>query len=97
MCYSLWANQETTRVPKKRGREREVYMPADKPLPIEEFVQQIQEALERIPQIQEALDDKPDRDELEYWSGELAFNMEQLKDEVAETKDKVDDLQIEDR
>ena len=82
-------------------------MPADKPLPIEEFVQQIQEALERIPQIQEALeripqiqealDDKPDRDELEYWSGELAFNMEQLKDEVAETKDKVDDLQIEDR
>jgi hypothetical protein len=82
-------------------------MPAHKPLPIEEFVQQIQEALEQIRQIPEALeqirqiqvalDDKPDRDELEYWSGELAFKMEELKDEVAETKDKVDDLQIEDR
>jgi hypothetical protein len=72
-------------------------MPAHKPQPIEEFVQQIQEALERIKQIQEALDDKPDRDELEYWSGELAFKMEELKDEVAETQAKVDDLQIEDR
>jgi hypothetical protein len=82
-------------------------MPAHKPLPIEEFVQQFQEALEQIRQIPEALeqirqipealDDKPDRDELEHWSGEWAFKMEELKDEVAETKDKVDDLQIEDR
>jgi hypothetical protein len=68
-------------------------MPAHKPLPIEECLQQIQEALEQIPQIQKALDDKPDRDELEYWSGESAFKMEELKDEVAEVKDKLDDLQ----
>jgi hypothetical protein len=68
-------------------------MPAHKPLPIEEFVQQIQDALEQIPRIQKVLDDKPDRDELEHWSSELAFKMEELQDEVAGVKDKVDDLQ----
>ena len=72
-------------------------MPAHKPLPIEECLQQIQEALEQIPRIQKALDDKPDRDELEYWSGELAFKMEEVQDEVAGVKDKVDDLPSEDR
>ena len=79
------------------AQESEVHMSTHKLPPIEEFVQQIQEALERLPQIQEALQEMPDRGELEYWSCELAFNMEELKDEVAETKDKVDDLQIEDR
>jgi hypothetical protein len=68
-------------------------MTTHKPKPIEECLQQIQEALEQIPRIQKALDDKPDRDELEYWSGELAFKMEEVQDEVAGVKDKVDDLQ----
>ncbi len=72
-------------------------MSTHKPLPIEEFVQQIQEALEQIPQIQEALDEKPDRDDLEHWSSELAYKMEELQGEVAEVKDKVDDLESEDR
>jgi len=72
-------------------------MSTHKPQPIEEFVQQIQEALEQIREIHEALDDKPDRDELEYWSGELASKMEEVKDEVVDTKNMVDDLQSEDR
>ena len=72
-------------------------MSTHKPQPIEEFVHQIQEALEQIREIHEALDDKPDRDELEYWSGELASKMEEVKDEVVDTKNMVDDLQSEDR
>jgi polyhydroxyalkanoate synthesis regulator phasin len=72
-------------------------MPAHKPLPIEECLQQIQEAREQIRQIQEALNDKPDRDDLEHWSSELAFTMEELKDQVAMLNDKVDDLQSVDR
>jgi len=72
-------------------------MSTHKPQPIEEFVQQIQEALEQIREIHEALDDKPDRDELEYWSGVLASKMEEVKDEVVDTKNMVDDLQSEDR
>ena len=47
-------------------------MSTHKPKPIEEFVQQIQEALEQIQQIQEALEEKPDRDDVEHWSSELA-------------------------
>ena len=59
---------------------------------------------ERLEQIQEALDEKPDRDELEHWSSELAFKIEEmhedvrdLQGEVAEVKGQVDDLYSEDR
>jgi hypothetical protein len=59
---------------------------------------------ERLQQIQEALDEKPDRADAGYWSCDLEFKLEQihddvsrLQDEVAEVKDKVDDLQSEDR
>jgi DNA-binding transcriptional MerR regulator len=72
-------------------------MPTHKSKPIEEWLQQIQEALEQIKEIQEALDEKPDRDELEHWSSEVLFKMEELQGEVAEVKDKVDDLESEDR
>jgi hypothetical protein len=79
-------------------------MPAHKPLPIEEFVQQIQDALEQIPQIQETLEEKPDRDDVENWASDLAFKIEEMHDdvrdlqgEVAEVKYQVDDLQSEDR
>jgi uncharacterized coiled-coil DUF342 family protein len=79
-------------------------MSTHKPKLIEEFVQQIQEALEQIQQIQEALEEKPDRDDLEHWSSELAFKIEEMHDdvrdlqgEVAEVKAQVDDLQSEDR
>jgi hypothetical protein len=40
--------------------------------PIEEFVQQIQEAFEQIQEIQETLEEKPDRDDVEHWLSELA-------------------------
>ena len=53
-------------------QEREVYMSTHKPKLIEEFVQQIQEAFEQIPQIKEALEEKPDRDDIEHWLSELA-------------------------
>ena len=59
---------------------------------------------ERLQQIQEALEEKPDRDDLEHVSSEVLFKIEEgnedltrLRDEVAEVKDKVDDLQSEDR
>jgi predicted nuclease with TOPRIM domain len=59
---------------------------------------------ERLQQIQEALDEKPDRDDLEHFSSEVLFKIEEgnddlrrLQDDVAEVKDKVDDLQGEDR
>ena len=65
--------------------------------PIEECLQQIQEALEQIQQIQETLEEKPDRDELEHWSSDLAFKIEEMHDdvrdlqgEVAEVSAKVD-------
>ncbi len=79
-------------------------MPTHKSKPIEEFVQQIQEALEQIPQIKEALEEKPDRDDVENWSSDLEFKMEEvhqdvrdLQNEVAEVKYLVDDLYSEDR
>ena len=90
--------------PSKGTQEREVYMSTHKPKTIEEFVQQIQEAFEQIPQIQEALEEKPDRDDLEHWSSELQFKIEEMNEdvrdvqgEVAEVKYKVDDLESEDR
>ena len=74
-------------------------MSTHKPKPIEECLQQILEAREQIQQIQKALEAKPDRDDLEHWSSDLQFKMEEihedvrdLQGEVAEVKDKVDDL-----
>jgi hypothetical protein len=59
---------------------------------------------ERLEQIQEALDEKPDHDDLEHWSSELAFKIEEmhedvrdLQGEVAEVNAQVDDLYSEDR
>ena len=79
-------------------------MSTHKPQPIEECLQQILEAREQIQQIQKALEEKPDRDEVEHWSSDVLFNLEEvhedvrdLQDEVAEIKDKVDDLESEDR
>jgi uncharacterized coiled-coil DUF342 family protein len=70
--------------------EREVYMSTHRPKPIEECLQQIQEALE----------EKPDRDDVEHWSSELAFKLEEihedvtnLQNEVADVKYQVDDLE----
>jgi uncharacterized coiled-coil DUF342 family protein len=85
-------------------QEREVYMSTHKPKLIEEFVQQIQEALKQIPQIQVALEEKPDRDDVERWTSDLEFKMEEvhedvrdLQGELAEVKAQVDDLYSEDR
>jgi uncharacterized coiled-coil DUF342 family protein len=70
--------------------EREVYMSTHRPKPIEECLQQIQEALE----------EKPDRDDVEHWSSELALKLEEihedvtnLQNEVADVKYQVDDLE----
>ena len=59
---------------------------------------------ERLERIQDALEEKPDRDELEHWSSELAFKIEEmhedvrdLQGEVAEVNAQVDDLYSEDR
>ena len=58
----------------------------------------------RLEQIQEALEEKPDHDDLETWSSDLAFKIEEmhedvrdLQGEVAEVKAQVDDLYSEDR
>jgi uncharacterized coiled-coil DUF342 family protein len=79
-------------------------MSAHKPKPIEEWLQQILEALKQIQQIQETLEEKPDRDDVEHWASDLAFKIEEvhedlrnLQDEVAEVKAQVDDLYSEDR
>ena len=79
-------------------------MSTHKPKLIEEFVQQIQEALKQIPQIQVALEEKPDRDDVERWTSDLEFKMEEvhedvrdLQGELAEVKAQVDDLYSEDR
>jgi len=68
-------------------------MTTHKPNTIEEFVQQIQETLE----------EKPDREDVENWSSDLEFKIEEmhhdvrhLQDEVAEVKYQVDDLRSED-
>jgi uncharacterized coiled-coil DUF342 family protein len=75
-------------------------MSTHKPKLIEEFVQQIQEALEQIQDIEETLEEKADRDDVEHWSSELALKLEEihedvinLQNEVAEVKDQVDLLQ----
>ncbi len=64
-------------------------MPTHKPHPIEVRLQRIQQALEQM----------PDRNDLENWSSDLAFKLEELHEDVrdiqgelAEVKDQVDDL-----
>ena len=59
---------------------------------------------ERLQLIQEALEQKPDRDDLENGLSDVLFKLEEnnddvraLQDDVAEVKDKVDDLYSEDR
>jgi uncharacterized coiled-coil DUF342 family protein len=82
-------------------QEREVYMTTQKLPPIEECLQQIQEALlEQIQEIEETLEEKADRDDVEHWSSELALKLEEihedvknLQNEVAEVKYQVDLLQ----
>ena len=76
------------------AQEREVYMSTHKPHPDQEHLQEIKEALEQ----------KPDRDDLENWSDDLAFKLEELHDDVrdlqgelAEVKGQIEDLQSEDR
>jgi predicted nucleic acid-binding Zn-ribbon protein len=91
-------------LPPMGTQEREVYMTIHKLPPIEECLQQIQEAFEQIPQIQKALEAKPDRDDLENGLSDVLFKLEEnnddvraLQDEVAEVSAQVDDLQSEDR
>jgi uncharacterized coiled-coil DUF342 family protein len=79
-------------------------MSTHKPKLIEELVQQIKEALEQIPEIKEALEEKPDRVDVENWTSDLEFKMEEvhedvrdLQNEVAEVKYELDDLGSEDR
>ena len=69
-------------------------MPTHKPHPIEVRLQRIQETLEH----------KPDRDDVENWSSDLTFKLEELHDDVRdlqgaleEVKGQVDDLHSEDR
>ena len=64
-------------------------MSTHKPPSIEEFVQQIQEALGQIPQIQETLEEKADRDDLEHWASELAFKLEEIHDDVRDLQNEV--------
>jgi polyhydroxyalkanoate synthesis regulator phasin len=79
-------------------------MSTHKPKLIEECLRQIQEALlEQIQEIKEALEEKPDRDDVENWTSDLEFKMEEvhedvrdLQNEVAEVKYQVDDLRSED-
>jgi uncharacterized coiled-coil DUF342 family protein len=90
--------------PKRSTEEREEYMTTHQPKPIEECLQQIQEAREQIQQIQEALEEKPDRDDVENWASDLAFKIDEMHDDVtdlqgelAEVNAQVDDLYSEDR
>ena len=69
-------------------------MTTHKPKPIDECLQQIQEARE----------EKADRDEVEHWSSDLASKLEEVHDDVrdlqgelAEVSAQVDDLYSEDR
>ena len=69
-------------------------MTTHKPHPSEEHLQQIQEMLEQM----------PDRDDLENWSSDVAFKLEELHEDVrdlqgelSEVKSQIEDLQSEDR
>jgi predicted RNase H-like nuclease (RuvC/YqgF family) len=71
------------------AQEREVYMSTHKPKPIEECLQQILEARKQIQQIQQALEEKPDRDDVEHWSSDLAFKIEEMHDDVRDLQGEV--------
>jgi hypothetical protein len=57
-------------------------MSTHKPKTIEEWLQQMQEALQQIQQIKEALEEKPDRDDVEIWTSDLEFKMEEVPQDV---------------
>jgi polyhydroxyalkanoate synthesis regulator phasin len=64
----------------------------------------LDQIVERLKRIEEALEQKPDRDDLENVSSDLAFTLEVLHDDVRdlqgeleEVKGQVDDLHSEDR
>ena len=42
----------------------------------------MQEALQQIQQIKEALEEKPDRDDVEIWTSDLEFKMEEVPQDV---------------
>jgi uncharacterized coiled-coil DUF342 family protein len=59
---------------------------------------------EHLQEIKEALEEKPDRNDLENWSSDLAFKLEELHEDVrelqgelSEVKSQIEDLQSEDR
>ena len=64
-------------------------MSTHNPKLIEEVIQQIQEALEQIPQIKEALEEKPDRDDVENWTSDLEFKMEEVHEDVRDLQNEV--------
>ena len=57
-------------------------MSTQKLTPIEECLQQIQEVREQIQQIQGTLEEKPDRYEVENWTSDLEFKMEEVPQDV---------------
>ena len=64
----------------------------------------LDQIVERLKRIEDALEQKPDRDDLENWSSDLAFKLEELHEDVRdlqgeleEVKGQVDDLHSEDR
>jgi archaellum component FlaC len=64
----------------------------------------LDQIVERLKRIEDALEQKPDRDDVENWSSDLAFKLEELHDDVRdlqgeleEVKGQVDDLHSEDR
>ncbi len=82
------------------GRKKERYMSTHKPKLIEELAQEV---LEQIQEIKVTLEEKPDREDVERWTSDLEFKMEEvhedvrnLQNEVAEVKYQVDDLRSED-
>jgi archaellum component FlaC len=64
----------------------------------------LDQIVERLKRIEDALEQKPDRDDVENISSDLAFKLEELHDDVRdlqaaleEVKGQVDDLHSEDR
>jgi polyhydroxyalkanoate synthesis regulator phasin len=76
-------------------------MSTHKPKLIEELAQEV---LEQIQEIKVTLEEKPDREDVERWTSDLEFKMEEvhedvrdLQGELAEVSAQVDDLYSEDR
>jgi polyhydroxyalkanoate synthesis regulator phasin len=76
-------------------------MSTHKPKLIEEVAQEV---LEQIQEIKVTLEEKPDREDVERWTSDLEFKMEEvhedvrdLQGELAEVSAQVDDLYSEDR